>query len=49
MPHRGVARFDGKQFSKHLGKTAGWTRNAGDFYKKNDAPKQICVGELVRE
>jgi len=33
----------------HLGKTAGWTRNADDFYEKNDAPKQIWVRELVKK
>jgi len=32
----------------HLGKTAGWTRAADDFYEKNDAPKQIWVRELVK-
>jgi predicted transposase YbfD/YdcC len=32
----------------HLGRTAGWKRNADDFYEKNDAPKQIWVRELVR-
>ena len=32
----------------HLGKTAGWTRNADDFYEKNDAPKQVWVRELVK-
>ncbi len=31
----------------HLGKTAGWKRDADDFYEKNDAPKQIWVRELV--
>ena len=30
-----------------LGKTAGWKREADDFYEKNDAPKQIWVRELV--
>ena len=33
----------------HLGKTAGWKRNADDFYEKNDAPKQIWVRELVKK
>lgn len=33
----------------HLGKTAGWTRDADDFYEKNDAPKQIWVRELVKK
>lgn len=32
----------------HLGKTAGWKRDADDFYQKNDAPKQIWVRELVK-
>lgn len=32
----------------HLGKSAGWTRDADDFYEKNDAPKQIWVRELVK-
>lgn len=31
----------------HLGKTAGWKRDADDFYEKNDAPKQIWVRELT--
>ncbi len=33
----------------HLGRTAGWRRDASDFYEKNDAPKQIWVRELVRK
>ena len=33
----------------HLGKTAGWKRDAEDFYEKNDAPKQIWVRELARK
>jgi hypothetical protein len=33
----------------HLGRTAGWKRDADDFYEKNDAPKQIWVRELVRD
>src|ERR1035438_5916229 len=33
----------------HLGHTAGWQRNAGDFYQKHDRPKQIWVRELVRK
>jgi hypothetical protein len=33
----------------HLGKTAGWKRDADDFYQKNDAPKQIWVRELVKK
>jgi hypothetical protein len=33
----------------HLGETAGWKRDADDFYEKNDAPKQIWVRELVKK
>jgi len=33
----------------HLGRTAGWTREADDFYEQNDAPKQIWVRELVKK
>jgi uncharacterized protein DUF4338/DDE family transposase len=33
----------------HLGKTAGWKRDASDFYIKHDAPKQIWVRELVKK
>jgi len=33
----------------HLGKTAGWKRQADDFYEKNDAPKQIWVRELTKK
>jgi hypothetical protein len=32
----------------HLGKTAGWKRDADDFYVKHDTPKQIWVRELVK-
>ena len=32
----------------HLGKTAGWKRDAADFYIKHDTPKQIWVRELVK-
>jgi hypothetical protein len=32
-----------------LGKTAGWTRAAEDFYEKNDMPKQIWVKELSKK
>lgn len=32
----------------HLGKTAGWKRDAADFYLKHDAPKQIWVRELSK-
>jgi hypothetical protein len=31
-----------------LGKTAGWKRDAADFYTPHDAPKQIWVRELVQ-
>ena len=31
----------------HLGRTAGWQRDAADFYQKHDAPKQIWVRELT--
>lgn len=33
----------------HLGGSAGWKRDADDFYEKNDAPKQIWVRELVKK
>lgn len=33
----------------HLGRTAGWKREADDFYEKHDAPKQIWVRELVKK
>jgi hypothetical protein len=33
----------------HLGKSAGWKRDADDFYEKNDAPKQIWVRELAKK
>lgn len=32
----------------HLGKTAGWKRDADDFYQKHDRPKQIWVRELEK-
>jgi hypothetical protein len=32
----------------HLGKTAGWKRDADDFYEKNNAPKQIWIRELIK-
>lgn len=32
----------------HLGKTAGWKRDAADFYLKHNTPKQIWVRELVK-
>ena len=33
----------------HLGRTAGWKRDADDFYEKHDAPKQIWVREMVKK
>ncbi|MHC1763905.1 MAG: ISAs1 family transposase [Verrucomicrobiia bacterium] len=33
----------------HLGKTAGWKRDADDFYEKNDTPKQIWIRELFKK
>jgi hypothetical protein len=33
----------------HLGRTAGWKRDADDFYEKNDALKQVWVRELVNK
>lgn len=33
----------------HLGKTAGWKRNAEDFYQKHERPKQVWVKELVKK
>lgn len=33
----------------HLGQTAGWKRDADDFYIKTDFPKQIWVRELTRD
>jgi len=33
----------------HLGRTAGWKRDAADFYIKHDTPKQIWVRELVKK
>jgi len=33
----------------HLGKTAGWKRDAADFYTQHDAPKEIWVRELVKK
>jgi hypothetical protein len=33
----------------HLGKTAGWKRDAADFYVKHDAVKHIWVRELVKK
>ena len=32
-----------------LGRTAGWKREADDFYEKNDAPKQIWLREMVKK
>jgi hypothetical protein len=33
----------------HLGQTAGWKRDAADYYTKHDRPKQIWVRELVKK
>jgi predicted transposase YbfD/YdcC len=33
----------------HLGRTAGWKRDAADFYLKHGAPKQIWVRALVKK
>jgi hypothetical protein len=33
----------------HLGKTAGWKRDAADFYVKHDTVKHIWVRELVKQ
>ncbi len=33
----------------HLGRTAGWKRDAADFYLQHDAPKQTWVRELVKK
>lgn len=33
----------------HLGKTAGWKRDAADFYTRHHAAKQIWVRELVNK
>lgn len=45
-------RFQGTAYKvsgwSHLGRTAGWKRDAADFYEKHDAPKQIWVRELVK-
>lgn len=46
-------RFQGTAYKvsgwSHLGKTAGWKRDASDFYLKHDKPKQIWVRELVKK
>lgn len=46
-------RFQGTAYKvsgwSHLGRTAGWKRDAADFYLKHDAPKQIWVRELVKQ
>jgi predicted transposase YbfD/YdcC len=46
-------RFQGTAYKvsgwSHLGRTAGWKRDAADFYLKHDAPKQIWVRELVKK
>jgi hypothetical protein len=33
----------------HLGRSAGWKRDAADFYQSHDFPKQIWVRELVKK
>jgi hypothetical protein len=33
----------------HLGRTAGWKRDADDFYEKNEAPKQVWVRAVVKK
>jgi hypothetical protein len=33
----------------HLGQTAGWKRDADDFYQKHNRPKQVWVRELVKK
>ena len=33
----------------HLGKTAGWKRDADDFYEQHNFPKQIWVRELAKK
>lgn len=33
----------------HLGRSAGWKREADDFYEQNEAPKQIWVREMVKQ
>lgn len=33
----------------HLGRTAGWKRDAADFYLKHENPKQIWVRELSKK
>ena len=33
----------------HLGRTAGWQREADDSYEKHDAPKQKWVRERVKK
>lgn len=33
----------------HLGQSAGWKRDAEDFYEKHDAPKQIWIRELAKQ
>jgi hypothetical protein len=33
----------------HLGRTAGWKRDADDFYERHATPKQIWVRELVKK
>lgn len=33
----------------HLGRSAGWKRDADDFYQAHDFPKQVWVRELVKK
>jgi hypothetical protein len=44
-------RFQGTAYKvsgwSHLGRTAGWQRNAEDFYQKHDRPKQVWVRQLA--
>jgi len=46
-------RFQGTAYKvsgwSQLGHTAGWKRDAADFYLPHDSPKQIWVRELVRK
>ena len=46
-------RFQGTAYKvsgwSHLGLTAGWKRDADDFYQRHNAPKQIWVRELVKK
>jgi hypothetical protein len=33
----------------HLGRTAGWKRDAADFYQKHHTPKQLWIRELTKK